>query len=490
MRKFIVPTLTGFIFVLMIACGDSKEKAKQIEVAEESVALSEVIEGQWKTEGTEATSAQWREFDSSTKEFYSWSFGEPRGSKPSGTYEIIGDTVLQFLWVEYNEIVKYGFDSVSENYLDMWSYGVGAGNFIYEKMDYVENHLKDVSMDTITVEGKVIKAVDSGMAYTIELHIDIGTDTLMTYYFTQKYSENSLRDKQVTLRYNKSIQYNYANPESITKEYEITGTYKILSYGGDLPGAYSVTDKNGRVVVFEQYLDKSYDKFEGTEVTERYTERYKINIASIEVAEPIMNTLIFGDWNIITSDSIPIGHQQIKIRPGGKEGVYIDFGGQGDNYVAADIYSNTLTGTSASGKWTLELVSDDPATFMYSDDGQGGHYEPIRNQKYQKKQSDYRKLLIGKWQGIKGTHGNVVFTDKLTGDGESEFYSPYVLSSAIMESEMQERLAHIVNGEVVYITTLYNGEGDLVYSILNLSEDSLSYTYLGRGNDFHFKRVQ
>lgn len=488
----------SILVTFFYSCSDSTEKKQeaenttsyQLDEVVKSVTFSQVLEGQWSTEGTEASSAQWREFDGSSKEFYSWVDGATRLSKPSGTYEVIGDTALQLSYTEYNKIVTYRIDSISENYMDLMPYGVSAGNFIYEKKEYQEINLKDVSKDTITVEGKVIKAFDSGMAYTLELHIDIGSDTLMTYYFTEKYSEKSLRDKHVKISYYKSLEYNYANPESITEEYEITGTYQILSYGGDIPGAYSVTNKNGRSVTFSAYLSKEDDKLEGTEVTERYTERYIINVTSIEVIEPVVNTLIFGDWNSITSDATPIGHQQIKIRPGGKKGVYIDFGSQGDNYVAADIYSNTLTGTNTSGHWKLELLSTDPAIFEYSDDGNGGHFEPIKNQKYQKKQSDNRKLLIGKWQGVKGTEGSVEFTDKQMRNGESDFNDPYVLSSAVMESEMQERLLGVVNNEVDCITTLYNGMGDLAYRITKLNDDSLSYTYMIRGNDFHFIRVK
>ena len=477
------------MLLVLSACGDSKEKSQKEEENKPAVlSLSKAIEGQWRTEGSEGNAPHWREFDPTSNTFRSWNHKGPRLSEPDGFYEVIGDTVLQLTFKEGEVPYKYGLDSLSENFLEMWYYGVSASNLVYHRATYEEHHLKDISKDTIAVEGTIIKAEDIGWAYTYGLQIDTGTDTLVVNYFTQEYSESSLRNKEVSLRYINSIAYNYVNPNSQSQAFEITGTFKIVDYGGDLPGQYSITDKSGRSIVFDAFFDEEDSENEGTEVTELYTERYKMNIVSLEVKRPIMNTLVFGDWNIHSSDTIPEGHHQIKIRPGGEKGVYIDFGGQGENYVKTDIYSNTIEGTSASGKFKLEFIPGDPVLLNYSDDGNGGHYAPIANKKYQKQVSDNRKLLIGKWKGVEDPTLLLEFTDKeimMEWRGSRE---PYVLSNVYMKEEMQNLYSHSSTGKVVYISTLDNEEGYRGYEILKLEEDNLSYTDYGR--PYNFRRVK
>ena len=499
MKKRINSMITSVILVLLTSCGGSTQKTTLIESirnpqlgeVQKSIKLSQVSEGQWNSEGNEYSSAQWLEFDSSKKEFYSWGLGEPKLTKASGTYEVIGDTVLQFFWAEHNETVKYGFDSINENYLDMWSYGVSTSHFIYKKKEYKPTHLKDISKDTITAKGKVIKADDLGWAYTYGLLIDTGNDTLPINYFTQEYSENSLRNKQVAFRYYKSVEYHHAFPKSQSEIFEITGTYNVLSYGGDLPGAYSVTDKNGSSVVFAAYLSKEDDKLEGTQVTERYTESYKINITSIEIVEPIMNTLIYGNWNVESSDSIVQGNSQIKIRPESETSVYIDFG-QGENFYKVDIYSNVIEGANYGGKFKLELVSEAPAIFEYSDDGNGGHFEPIKKQRYSKNEGDFRKLLIGKWRHKDDPEGDYVeYTNKeIIANGER---TPYVLSTVCMTDDYPD----LNNDKPIYLSTIGgddNSEDDSqknqCWQIVNVTEDALATQYVGAGSYTIFKRVK
>jgi len=488
MKNYFILTLSYILLVLLSACSHSTEKSQQegqgIESKPLALKLSKVLEGQWKAEEAEGIPPHWREFDPTNNTFRTWSHNGPRLSKPDGSYEVIGDTVLQITSGDDEAPRKYGLDSLSDDYLEMWYYGVSASNLIYQRADYEENHLKDIRNDTIAVDGKVIEATDVGWAYTYGLLIDVGTDTLSINYFTEKYSENSLRNKHVSLRYINTIEYNYPGSNSQSQVFEITGIYKILDYGGDLPGQYSITDKNGKSIVFDAFLYEEDSKMEGTEVSEIYTERYKINIVSLEVKRPIMNTLVFGDWNIVSSDTVPIGYGQIKIRPGGEEGVYIDFGGQGENYVKTDIYSNTIAGTNASGKFKIELIPGDPILLDYTDDGNGGHYEPIKNQKYQKQVSDNRKLLIGKWRGIEDPTLELEFTDKEVMMGWIGSNDPYVLSNIYMSEQLKEYYSHTTTGEVVYISTLENGESYRGYEILKLDKDHLSYTAYSTPNNF------
>lgn len=486
--------LTVVLFAIIPSCSDTKETSQSAGSLGESTAneltLSKVLIGQWKAEEAEGIPPHWREFDPSDNSFRSWNLNGPKLSAPDGFYEIIGDTTLQLTFVDSEASYKYGLDSLSVDYLEMWYHGVSASNLIYQRADYEENHLEDISKDTVTVEGKIIEAIDIGWAYTYGLHIDIGSDTILTNYFTQEFSENTLRNKQVKLSYTNNIEYGYPNANNQSQVFEITGIYKILDYGGDLPGSYSITDKNGKSIVFDSFFTEEHSKHVGTEVSELYIERYTTNIVSLEVKQPIMNTLVFGDWHMVTSDTMPVGYQQIKIRPGGEKGVYIDFGGQGDNYVKSDIYSNTIEGRNASGKFKLELIPGDPIQLDYSDDGNGGHYNPIINQKYQLPESDFRQLLIGKWQGIKDTEGSVEFTDKEEIDLNNNIKNPYVLSNIIMNTDTQEVFNGLFTNEDFFISTLYQGEGDLVYHISKLNGDSLSYGYMGTANTFHFVRMK
>ena len=214
--------------------------------------------------------------------------------------------------------------------------------------------------DTITIKGKIIKAEDSGYPFTSGIHVDTGKDTLYFLYFSEKNSEYMLANKDVTIQYLNVPQYNEVG------ELSITGILMILDHGGDFPGMYSVTDKNGKSIKIEAYIDKHHKALEGKETTIDYNLNYKKSIVSLIVDKPIMNTLIYGNWNVESSDSIVHGSRQIKIRPGSKTTVYIDFG-QGENRYEADVYSNIIEGYNMGGNFKLELVSEEPAIFEYSD---------------------------------------------------------------------------------------------------------------------------
>ena len=152
--------------------------------------------------------------------------------------------------------------------------------------DSQKSHLKDISNDTITVSGKVINAEDIGWAYTYGLNVDTGSDRLSFNSFTMEYNENSLLNKQVNIRYYNVIKYDEIHPSVQQKDdHKITGTYNILDYGGDLPGAYSITDKNGKSVEIEAFLYEEDNAFEGKEITLYYRESYEIRIVSLVVEE-------------------------------------------------------------------------------------------------------------------------------------------------------------------------------------------------------------
>tara|TARA_B100001250_G_C19591128_1_gene696366 strand:- start:342 stop:761 length:420 start_codon:yes stop_codon:yes gene_type:complete len=130
------------IFITVIACdSSSKEKSNSevpLEGKEEStevLKLVDILDGKWKSEGNDGTVSNFLEFESSSKEFYAWVADESKPATVSGSYEIIGDTLLQLTYPEFNYQEHFAFDSIAENYMDMFSLGVSAGNLIYEKQD-------------------------------------------------------------------------------------------------------------------------------------------------------------------------------------------------------------------------------------------------------------------------------------------------------------------------------------------------------------------
>lgn len=126
-------------FVLLIfayACDSSKQAESRSEKSAEEisdVALSSILEGKWKSEGNAGTVANYLEFDQTSKTFYAWVADDSKPESESGTYKIIGDTILQLSYPEFNYQEHFAFDSVSKAYMDMFSLGVSAGNLVYQK---------------------------------------------------------------------------------------------------------------------------------------------------------------------------------------------------------------------------------------------------------------------------------------------------------------------------------------------------------------------
>ncbi len=130
------------ILITVIACDSPpKENSKSevpLEVKDESIneiSLVGILDGKWKSEGNDGTVSNFLEFESSSKEFYAWVADESKPETVSGSYEIIGDTLLQLTYPDFNYQEHFAFDSIAENYLDMFSLGVSAGNLIYQKQE-------------------------------------------------------------------------------------------------------------------------------------------------------------------------------------------------------------------------------------------------------------------------------------------------------------------------------------------------------------------
>lgn len=156
-----------------------------------------MLVGQWKTEGNLGVVSNWLEFDSSSNQFYAWLDYELRPTNPSGNYQIVSDTILQISYKDYNESKKFAFDSVSQNYIDMWSLGVGAGNLIYERAFY-ENpeqkiiffHLSEHEFDSVAdlpgYEGLYEVSADFGF-YVSKVMDSLKNSSITTELTTKRY---------------------------------------------------------------------------------------------------------------------------------------------------------------------------------------------------------------------------------------------------------------------------------------------------------------
>jgi len=348
---------------------------------------------------------------------------------------------------------------------------------------YTQKHLKDLSKDTIIKNGKVIEATDIGWAYTLGLSVDIGDDTLEFNYFSEKESENTILNKEISLSYYYKLKYDPVLPDRTQKNiHKITGLYKILDPGGDLPGSYSITEKNGNSIVIDAFIYEDEKALEGKVITEYYKESYEINITSLKVIEKPLNTSLLGNWNLISTDSIMYGNGTIQIRVTDGEGWSIDFGGGEDPiFVKSDVSSNLIEGKNSGGDFKIELISKKPPLLSYSDDGRGGHFNAIIDQKYNQIIDEYNQFLVGTWRYDDGEK-TLEFTDEKMIDDDRE--DTYVLCNNCMES-----LYHEASNEKNHFISTFDDENRSLscIMILKLNETQLEYVYLGTTNHEIYK---
>lgn len=504
MKKTLLP-ITMFFTILITSCSDNIETKKSLS-EETSTPVTEFLKGQWKTEGNEGIVSKWLEFDSLKNDFYAWSDEEKRPSSISGNFKVIGDSIIEFSYTEYPETQQYAIKSIKDDKLEIISVGVSAGNLVYKKTIYIPKETEKSKNNELTVSCK-LKAVNEsdfwGRVYLVA-EID-GEETLFDYYYKDNEEFNSLElliDKRVSISYaiveafegvdlyydGASIHGKYGGvktEEDKNRYTSIEGTLiaREEDISGDTPGNYRIVSNDGDTTSIISFVYESHVALNGKTVTAYYSitnRQVAKSLTSIEGQE-VMNTQFFGDWFVDRSKGDVFGSQVIKIRPGDENGVYIDFG-QGSNYIKTDIYTNIILGKNTGGKFILELKEG--AILDYSDDGMGGHYEPIKNQEYNTIKSKNLSLIKGKWKGINGTEGSIEFTDKEMIDNHSK--SPYVLSNICMN----EKITTLPTDEVVYISTIDLKYDGLSWMILELDDNYLKYNYLGTANDFEFERVK
>lgn len=349
----------------------------------------------------------------------------------------------------------------------------------------INKHLEDISNDTLISSGKVIKAIDIGWAYTYGLSVNVGNDTLDFNYFTEKFNENSILNQEVTLNYYYKIKYRIVPPnDTLEGVHKITGIYNILSYGGDLPGAYTVTNKNGDSIIIEVFLYDNDGLMQGKEVTEYYSEDYELVVRSLTLNNKGINTSLLGNWNVKTSDSITQGSQLIKIQPGDNDGLYIDFG-EGSSYYKTNISSSIIEGQNIGGEFKIELNLENQSILNYSDNGRDGHFEPITDQKYSKHIDENNQLLVGNWQNTDSKEVLVITEKELIFENNTD---SYVLCNSCLEDVYDEEN----NDKNQFVSTLDEENRPLsCIMILELNKTSLKYVFLSTTDNevHHFSRI-
>lgn len=192
------------------------------------------------------------------------------------------------------------------------------------------------------------------------------------------------------------------------------------------------------------------------------------------------NASFIGNWEKENSSS-PVDPTYFQIKKDDENGYTIRFSNE-DFFVPAVDSSGVLKGKNNSGDFELEIVSENPTVISYSDDGRGGHFDPIKNERFVK-EGLRKSLLIGKWKSTDDENNFIEFTSKLkieTNIGVEDI-EEYTLSNTCINGE------GTASQEDDYISGL---KSELCWYIISLDEGNLSLSYLGRGNTLNYKRVK
>lgn len=202
-------------------------------------------------------------------------------------------------------------------------------------------------------------------------------------------------------------------------------------------------------------------------------------IFSIEKEEKhTFNASFIGNWTKENSSS-PIDPTYFQIKK--ENGYSIRFSNE-DFFVPANDSSGVLKGKNNSGDFRLEIVSENPTVISYSDDGRGGHYNPVTNERFVQ-EGLLKSLLIGKWKSTDDQNNFIEFTSDVmieTNIGVKDI-EEYTLSNTCVNGE------GIASKKDDYISGL---KSELCWYIISIDEENLSLSFVGRGNTLNYKRVK
>lgn len=515
MNKQILTFLSSLI-LLFFSCNNSKEGNQKIEnkdVAIKAPNLNKIVIGQWKTEGNEGVVPKWIEFDSLNNEFYSWVEDEVKPSNFSGSFKIIGDTVIQFIYAEFNEKQQYKINSINKDKLDIISLGISTGSIVYNKTVYVEKEIQKVENDTLPVVGILKSVQESDFWGRVYLYVDINGDSKSFEYYDfdmgAKFNEaRKMVNKKVSIHFKAEVTLEeidlHVNNSTIHGEYgriknekdkkasggsSIEGTLIVHEYdkSGDLPSGYRILDSEGDTTYISAFVYDDHVALNGKKATVYYVQNTKQlveSITSLEEEKPIADAIFIGQWKK-EDTSNPIDPTSIEIEKESENGYTIKFSNE-DYFIQANNTLNILKGENGSGNFVMEIISENPPIISYSDDGRG-HFEPVVNELFVKVKS-YKDFLIGKWQSTDDENNFVEYT--LTNQIETNIdyknSEPYKLSSTCMNEKIP-----MPNGGSIETKYISGITSEMCWGIEQLDENKLVLIYMGgRGNELSYIRVK
>lgn len=413
MKKYIVQTI---IIVLISACSNSNEKEQQIEntikpqieEVEETLNVFQTLEGQWKTEGNEALSPLWLEFDSSKNEFYNWGDEENRPTSSTGEYKLIGDSIIQLIYHEYQWVEKYAINSIDNNELDIISLGVSAGNLVYKKTKYVEKN-----NDSTPIIATLTSVEESDFWGRVWLHTQVDGKYKSFAYWGEPDTEytgdfeyvRKLVGKKISIKFrieetleevdlhvdDETIHGEYGRIKEGNSDEKIEGTLLVHEHdkSGDLPSSYRIIENNGDTTTITSFVYDKHVALNGKKATVYYYPRKEYIAKSVVslVEDKPTSTIFIGEWKKEDSSN-PIDPTFFEIK---KEDEYkIQFSND-DYFVSVENSSNMLKGYSNSGNFEIKLISENPPIVSYSDDGRG-HFEPVKNVRFVKEKSNNKTV--------------------------------------------------------------------------------------------------
>lgn len=205
------------------------------------------------------------------------------------------------------------------------------------------------------------------------------------------------------------------------------------------------------------------------------THDYRAYIITNKVKKPLQDTIQLVDASTFAEKKNPfIGVWGTSLSPiiigdAGEEGYYTYFGGDA-GFLKTDVNPDSIIGFNSSGNFKIKMISTNPPQFLYSDDGLGGHFEPLVNVLYKKLTSAYARLLVGKWQNIQDRGISIEYTRyDLTNYLNDTLVSkePYIISNKCMNNAEVNRP---ISKEHEYISVV---ENDMSWEIVDLSENVL-----------------
>lgn len=160
MRTFII------LIIVIVSCSPKKKESLEQEFTElasntestqqmlpsEPNKLYSRVFGQWYTEGNEGVVPHWFEFESKGSNFYSWiDKEEERSELPTGTYEIVSDSILQLHYNEYGQVEKHYLNFYEEDKIVLTPFGPSAGELEFTMKSYKSPPKKWMIPEELTI---------------------------------------------------------------------------------------------------------------------------------------------------------------------------------------------------------------------------------------------------------------------------------------------------------------------------------------------------